>query len=138
MAVSLNQATVRAALTAQREFSPALQAFRARQNSRVPPSLAWPAISLAMSEAAWVAAATRKGNQPMNTATIKHQLATHGYIAVLWHIDDVKHVRPDLSDAQCMAVLLDCSRQHDAEIGITWDVLSDQADDMFPPAEDDS
>lgn len=37
-----------------------------------------------------------------------------------------------------MAVLLDCSRQHDAEIGITWDVLSDQADDMFPPAEDDS
>lgn len=71
----------------------------------------------------------------MITTTIKHQLEMNGYIAVLWHIDDVKHVRPDLTDAQCMTVLLDCQRRHDAEIGITWDVLSCQADEMFPPTE---
>lgn len=45
-------ARMRAALARQREFSPALRAFLAEQNSRVTRSLNLPAISLAANEAA--------------------------------------------------------------------------------------
>ena len=60
------------------------------------------------------------------------RLATHGYIATLWHIDDVLEVRSDLTPEQCIEVLKECERQHDATIGINWDVLSFHADELFP------
>jgi hypothetical protein len=68
----------------------------------------------------------------MDTTKLRQRLAVQGYIAELWHIDDVREMRPDLSDKQCMEVLLQCERKHDATIGITWDVLRIWADDMFP------
>jgi len=71
----------------------------------------------------------------MDTAKIKEDLAAHGYIAILWHIDDVREQRPDLTDPQCMEVLRECERQHDATIGIDWDVLRFHADELFPQAE---
>jgi len=72
----------------------------------------------------------------MNTETIKRRLAKRGIIAIFWYIDDVKNVRPDLNDEQCLKVLEQCERDHDAETGINWDVIEYHADDLFPePAE---
>jgi hypothetical protein len=53
-------------------------------------------------------------------------------IEISWHIDDVKEVRPLLTDAQAREVLEQAKRRHDADIGINWDVLAIHADDLFP------
>ena len=53
-------------------------------------------------------------------------------IAVTWHIEDVKEIRPDLTDDQAREVLQQAEDRHDAGIGITWDVLEIHADDLFP------
>ena len=68
----------------------------------------------------------------MDILQLKNQLEQHGYIGILWHIDDVKGVRPDLTDEQCMEVLEQCDRRHDTDIGITWQVIEIHADDLFP------
>jgi hypothetical protein len=68
----------------------------------------------------------------MDTTKIRQRLAAQGFIAEVWHIDDVRALRPDLSDKQCMEVLLQCERKHDATIGINWDVLQIWADELFP------
>jgi hypothetical protein len=70
-----------------------------------------------------------------NTSAIRAELKAHGYIASIWHIDDVKEVRPDLTDAQAMQALESAERNHDAEIGINWEVLRVHAD--FIQAEPD-
>jgi hypothetical protein len=53
-------------------------------------------------------------------------------IEISWHIDDVKEVRPGLTNAQARKVLEQAKRRHDATIGINWDVLAIHADDLFP------
>jgi hypothetical protein len=53
-------------------------------------------------------------------------------IEISWHIDDVKEVRPHLTDAQAREVLEQAKHRHDADIGINWDVLAIHADDLFP------
>ncbi len=53
-------------------------------------------------------------------------------IEISWHIDDVKEVRPNLTDAQAREVLEQAKRRHDASIGISWDILAIHADDLFP------
>ncbi len=58
-------------------------------------------------------------------------LAARRQIAVIWNIEDVQEVRPDLSEEQCWHVLQAADRYHDATIGINWDVLSCQAQILF-------
>ena len=53
-------------------------------------------------------------------------------IAIIWNIEDVQEVRPDLTDEQALEVLLMAKDKHDAEIGINWDVLRIWADKLFP------
>lgn len=53
-------------------------------------------------------------------------------IAITWDIDDVKSVRPDLTDEECMAVLQEAKDNHDATIGINWDVLAAWAEELYP------
>ena len=53
-------------------------------------------------------------------------------ITISWHIDDVKAVRPELTDEQARDVLGRVNKCHDANIGINWDVLRAVADDLFP------
>jgi hypothetical protein len=72
----------------------------------------------------------------MDTTKIKKRLEAHGQIAAIWSIEDVETVRPDLTNAQCMEVLLECDRRHDAEIGINWDVIRVHADNLFPETEE--
>ena len=64
----------------------------------------------------------------------KSKKKTADEIAIVWHIDDVKEVRPDLTDEQCRAVLRQADESHDATIGINWEVLEIHADDLFPCA----
>ena len=59
-------------------------------------------------------------------------------IAIIWEIDDVKTVRPDLTDDECMEVLDYAERKHDATIGITYDTLERYCDYLFPVKEEAS
>ena len=72
----------------------------------------------------------------MTDEEIRTYLATTGRIAIFWGIDDVKAVRPDLTDDQCMEVLDACDNRHDANIGINWLVIETHADWMFPVAQE--
>lgn len=63
---------------------------------------------------------------------IDQLLAKDGKIAVIWSIEDVKGIRPHLTDAQAWEVLEQVGRKHDANWGITWITLEIVADDMFP------
>lgn len=64
-------------------------------------------------------------------------LAERSQIAVIWCIEDVREVRPDLNDEQGWQVLEACKHQHDANIGINWDVLRCQAHLLFGPTTSD-
>jgi hypothetical protein len=63
---------------------------------------------------------------------VEQLLAKHRSIAAIWCIDDVKSLRPDLTDDQAWEVLEQVSRNHDAEWGINWITLETTADDLFP------
>lgn len=67
-----------------------------------------------------------------------HQLlARDGKIAVIWCIEDVKGIRPHLTDEQAWEVLEEVGRKHDAEYGISWMTLGDFADEMFSETSSD-
>ena len=53
-------------------------------------------------------------------------------LEVPWHIDDVHNIREDLTAEQCAEVLEAVGDNHDAEVGVNWDVISWHADDLFP------
>jgi hypothetical protein len=61
-------------------------------------------------------------------------LAKQRKIAVIWYIEDVKGIRPNLTDEQAWELLQRASDSHDAENGITWTTLEAIADDLFGPS----
>jgi len=63
---------------------------------------------------------------------IQQLLRQRRQVAVVWCIDDVKSVRPDLNDDQAWEVLEQAYDVHDCEWGFTWTHLETVADDMFP------
>jgi hypothetical protein len=64
-----------------------------------------------------------------------HELLTERrLIALLWGIEDVRGLRPDLTEVQCWEVLQDVDRHKDAELGITWLTLELAAEDLFGSA----
>jgi hypothetical protein len=69
------------------------------------------------------------------THELRNLLFESGYVASLWHADDVMAVRPDLNFKQSMRVLEDVIRSHDASFGINWDIIKYQAEELFPEAE---
>lgn len=72
-------------------------------------------------------------NEPVDVNFhVEQLLAKHRSIAAIWCIDDVKGVRPDLTDDQAWEVLEQVGRKHDAEWGINWTTLETTADDLFP------
>jgi hypothetical protein len=67
--------------------------------------------------------------------TIRRELRNRtdaDFITILWQVDDVQAQRPDLTTAQCRQVLKALERNHDATIGINWDVIDCVANDCFP------
>lgn len=78
----------------------------------------------------------RKGKHKMRkNSTQKNEELS---IAIVWHIDDVLEVRPDLSREQAFEVLKQAKENHDANIGINWDVLTDCAERLFAEREEDA
>lgn len=61
-------------------------------------------------------------------------LAKHRKIAAIWCIEDVKAIRPDLTDDQAWEILQQVESSHDAENGISWTTLEIIADDLFGPS----
>jgi hypothetical protein len=58
-------------------------------------------------------------------------LAERHEIAHIWGIEDVKELRPDLSDEQAWEVLVTVEDNLDSNCGINWQRLEDTAEDMF-------
>jgi hypothetical protein len=54
------------------------------------------------------------------------------FIVIKWQIEDVQSIRPDLSDDEAYEVLVYLDDNHDANIGISWDVIEYAADYLFP------
>ena len=63
-------------------------------------------------------------------------LAGRRQIAAIWGIDDVKAVRPELTDQQAWEVLKLVDRRHDAEVGINWVALQCAAEELYGDAPD--
>jgi hypothetical protein len=76
-------------------------------------------------------AVTRK-QEEITDLRIHEILAEQGKIAVIWSIEDVKSVRPDLTEAQSWEVLQQVEKYHDCNYGITWDTLSIHASGLLP------
>lgn len=53
-------------------------------------------------------------------------------ISIIWSIEDVKGVRPDLNNDQCMKVLRMVEDNHDANHGVNWDEIEGCADYLYP------
>lgn len=66
-------------------------------------------------------------------------LAAQGFVASLWGVDDVREVAngKELTDEQCMEVLDTVMSNHDASIGINWDVIGYHYNDIFGQDDDD-
>lgn len=54
------------------------------------------------------------------------------HIKIVWHVEDVQSIRPDLNVRQCCSVLTAARDNHDATIGINWEVLSCIAQELYP------
>jgi hypothetical protein len=59
-------------------------------------------------------------------------MSSKKFIRIKWHIDDVLSVRPDLTDLQAYQVLEDIKKNHDATIGVNWEVIEIVSDILFP------
>jgi len=63
-----------------------------------------------------------------------------GYLPTLWGIDDVKDQAEErgfeITDEQAWEVLERMDRRHDASIGITWDTIDAELDDLDPAMEE--
>ena len=68
----------------------------------------------------------------VSSRAVHELLAARHEIVIVWGTEDVRSVRPDLTDEQAWAVLKAVERGHDANIGICWDVLQASADSLFP------
>lgn len=53
-------------------------------------------------------------------------------IAIVWGVEDVFSVRPDLSKDQALRVLEQVKKLHDANIGVNWQFIGDIADTLYP------
>lgn len=71
-------------------------------------------------------------NSTTSTTNVHQLLADRKQIAVIWSVEDVQSVRPDLTAQQAWEVLQHCRRSHDATIGINWEVLEVVSGIYFP------
>jgi len=66
------------------------------------------------------------------SANLQNRFDPTKEIAIIWHIDDAKRIRPDLTDRQALDVLQHVEREHDANHGVSWTTLEDVARILFP------
>ena len=76
---------------------------------------------------------TTADNEPVDIDHyVRQLLAKNRQIAAIWSIEDVKGIRPHLTDDQAWEVLEEVGRGHDAEYGISWITLETMASILFP------
>jgi hypothetical protein len=51
-------------------------------------------------------------------------------ITIVWGIDDVRSIAEDLTDDQCREVLQMAKNNHDANVGINWEVLEQYVEEV--------
>jgi len=68
----------------------------------------------------------------LTTNQLKKELVERGFIDVFWHIDDIKYVIDIISDdayptdkKALKDIACDLAKNHDANIGINWNVIED-------------
>lgn len=88
----------------------------------------------AASDAVTVIAARDPGETLSRATSLGPLLSPQGEIAIVWSTDDVRSIRPDLSDDQAMEVLHLSESKHDANFGINWDTLAYAAEVLFGDA----
>lgn len=64
--------------------------------------------------------------------TLAEKTSHRRSISLVWSVEDVQALRPDLGDEQAMEVLQQVESHHDCENGVTWDTLEYWADELFP------
>tara|TARA_R100001443_G_scaffold59530_1_gene69855 strand:- start:213 stop:434 length:222 start_codon:yes stop_codon:yes gene_type:complete len=57
---------------------------------------------------------------------------TEDTIFVCWTTEDIREIRPDLTDHECRKILRKVKDGHDATLGISWDVIETISYDMYP------
>lgn len=73
--------------------------------------------------------------QRIECLDVHKALARRRQIAIIWSLEDVLEVRPDLSEDQAWEVLQSCRPMHDANDGITWDSIEVICESLFPADE---
>ncbi len=56
-----------------------------------------------------------------------------GQIAIIWSVEDVMQLRPDLTRDEALTVLEYAEVQHDSGDGINWHALDARAEELFGP-----
>lgn len=76
---------------------------------------------------------TPLGCKPMSlvVAALEQYYDPKTTIAIKWGIEDVRSVRDHLTEEQCTQVLAQCERDHDASIGVNWEVIEWHICDLF-------
>lgn len=61
---------------------------------------------------------------------------TNDFITIEWHVDDVMEECPQLEPEQARKVLHTLKHNHDACIGINWNVIRTVAAILYPESEE--
>lgn len=72
-----------------------------------------------------------EGIEPDDLVEIKQKEEDFSVFFV-WHIDDVLDAHPHLSKEQAKDVLLNCKKNHDATIGMNWEVINQTVEFLYP------
>jgi hypothetical protein len=67
---------------------------------------------------------------------IAEALVESQQVAILWGLEDVLVIRPDLTDDEAWAVLQYAEKHHDAGIGLNWHLIESAAECLFGPEPD--
>lgn len=75
---------------------------------------------------------SRKASRiPFEAGDIHELLAAEHKIAIVWDVEDVRAVRPDLTEEQAWKILQAVRKNHDASVGVSWETLEITADYLF-------
>lgn len=75
---------------------------------------------------------SRHNQSALRELDIHMLLAERRQVAIIWSIEDVLSVRPDLDEDQAWRVLQQCGNAHDCEMGFNWLFIEVVADDLYP------
>jgi hypothetical protein len=92
----------------------------------------------AASDARRLIRALETGHSFCGEIDVRQLMAEHRKVAVIWSIEDVQIVRPELTCEQCWEVLQCCEHDHSADAGINWDFIEHVADKLFDPADQEA